>query len=1051
MWELRNKLSRGRISLRRFSLLVTSVMMTFFVTATTLTGTAFAESATRSGNDISFQGKTLTPAPQAVIDAAKPAGAPANTSGYYFNDTQAKKAYFIFTSGPAKDASKGFYVIYDFTPPQNYSNPSPPADVDISGTSGPSTGPASNCSDSVVAGIGWIVCPVVTFLAKGMDMLYGIISNFLVVSTVTNDTSSSIYRLWTIVRDIANICFVIVFLIIVYSQITSIGISNYGIKHMLPRLIIAAILVNVSYWICAVGVDISNILGASIHSIFVGIMDKINTGAQYNNVTVPSWEIITAAVLSGGALVAGIGIAIAANTFTGAIFLLIPFLVGVILAALVALIILAARQALITCLIIIAPLAMVAYVLPNTEKYFDKWRSAFMTLLLLFPIFSVIFSGAQLAGLAIIQNAGGNILTIILGMAVQVAPIVVTPMLVKFSGGIIGKIASIVNNPNKGLLDRTRNWSQGMAQERKNKVLAGQTKHFNGRLGAIHAGTRALDNRRRRIDGKRKAYEAMADNRFAATNQGQMIEAMNRSAANDKQRVENTFASSARGRQLELQSRHLGAEKQEIENSLLRSEGGQRLTQRQHMADIDKTRVSNEFEQSQFGHQVDRAKRVVEAEKKRIENTHQANWDTAVQTDPGLKELELSVKGSEVKAALAKGQVEAMHAEILAKGADSEHVLNLRGVDAITQERVLNIARDIKSDSLDAQLTASVKAMADRQVAENKAAILKETAKALDGGPGEVHVITDAHGRTKNVVEYAAGIKEDVGKRSVVAQARSESSKFTIDDVKNIESTLDYDISSNPVELQKRFMLATTDAERVAYTSIMAKRGAPGALKLRDMAVEMDERFNRGEIDRDTLNDYKELVLAQNPNIMGLGKDLEFYFTNAAYGLDDPDPALAGQIKTFNEIANESSTWGNLSADAFSRMNIINQMQGLRILAHKNPDKYRTLVENLKRSPSAMANMKDDVVQAIKRSADDPYWFTDKYNVPSRDELTEFEEHVLFEPPRTSFTERDGYTQDADYWRQKYEDQVAKTQDMYENAKRRGVDYKTVPDHKPTD
>ena len=120
-----------------------------------------------------------------------------------------------------------------------------------------------------------------------------------------------------------------------------------------------------------------------------------------------------------------------------------------------------------------------------------------MTLLLLFPIFSVIFSGAQLAGLAIIQNAGGSILTIILGMAVQVAPIVVTPMLVKFSGGVISKIAGIVNNPNKGLIDRTRNWSQGMAEERKNKVLAGQTKHFNGRLRKLHAATRALDNRRR--------------------------------------------------------------------------------------------------------------------------------------------------------------------------------------------------------------------------------------------------------------------------------------------------------------------------------------------------------------------------------------------------------------------------------------------------------------------------------------------------------------------------------------------------------------------------
>ena len=92
MWELQNKLSRGRISLRRFSLLVTSVMMTFFVTTILFSDTAFAESATRSGNDVTYQGKILSPAPQDAIDAAKPANAPANTSGYYLLDQQGKKA-----------------------------------------------------------------------------------------------------------------------------------------------------------------------------------------------------------------------------------------------------------------------------------------------------------------------------------------------------------------------------------------------------------------------------------------------------------------------------------------------------------------------------------------------------------------------------------------------------------------------------------------------------------------------------------------------------------------------------------------------------------------------------------------------------------------------------------------------------------------------------------------------------------------------------------------------------------------------------------------------
>ena len=70
-------------------------------------------------------------------------------------------------------------------------------------------------------------------------------------------------------RDFANIIFIIGFLIIVFSQLTSFGVSNYGIKRLLPKIIIAAILVNVSFYICAIAVDLSNILGNSLRGILM--------------------------------------------------------------------------------------------------------------------------------------------------------------------------------------------------------------------------------------------------------------------------------------------------------------------------------------------------------------------------------------------------------------------------------------------------------------------------------------------------------------------------------------------------------------------------------------------------------------------------------------------------------------------------------------------------------------------------------------------------------------------------------------------------------------
>jgi len=760
MWEQSIGVLQGRLSLQRFSVLVIALLVTFFSVASLLAPTAaYADDgATRNGNSIVYQGNSYTMVTATEMPSDITNSAP-GTTGYRYTDN-ASKAYFIFMTGDAAKATSGFYELYDFTPPNNYTNPSTPTKITIAADgdqgSTDSSKQESGCDNSTIGGIGWIVCPTVNFIAKGMDKIYGIISGFLEVKTITNDTHTSIYQLWATVRDIANVAFVIVFMVIVYSQITNLGLSNYSVKNMLPRLIIAAILVNASFWVCAAAVDASNFLGYSIHNMFVALMDKFSVGSNYSG-SIPSWQQVATVALSTGAVIGG-GLFIAANTVSGTIFLLIPILLGAVISALIALIVLATRQALITILIIIAPLAFVAYTMPNAEKHFNKWRETFTTMLLLFPIFSVIFSGAQITGMAIVQSANGNLITIILGMAVQVAPIVITPLLIKFSGNIIGRVAGIVNNPNRGLIDRTRNWSKGMAAERKNKVLAGQNRYFN--RNPLNNATKALDTRRRRIDGKRKAYESMAENRFAATRQGQTIEAMNRSSANEKQRVENVFANSARGRQLELQSRNLGVEKQEIENTLLRSSGGHQLTRRQQMAEIDKTRVHNEFEDSHAGHDVDRAKRVVEAEKKRIENTHQANWDNALRTDAGLNRLELSLKASEMSAAAAKAKLDKMHAEIAFSADTPVHIQNLRGSNPTLESDILRIARDINTQHIETQVAGMAKSAAEHKLSAQINDALLDNELRVDGS---------------RIRAYAAGVgNQDAVLATSVAQHRKE-------------------------------------------------------------------------------------------------------------------------------------------------------------------------------------------------------------------------------------------------------------------------------------
>lgn len=98
------------------------------------------------------------------------------------------------------------------------------------------------------------------FTATLNDGLFGFLRDNLEFKAEFLKTDSAAYKAWQSFLNIANVMFVIAFIAIVFSQVTSIGISNYGIKKLLPKLIVVAILVNVSYFICQLVVDLSNLL-----------------------------------------------------------------------------------------------------------------------------------------------------------------------------------------------------------------------------------------------------------------------------------------------------------------------------------------------------------------------------------------------------------------------------------------------------------------------------------------------------------------------------------------------------------------------------------------------------------------------------------------------------------------------------------------------------------------------------------------------------------------------------------------------------------------------
>ena len=433
---------------------------------------------------------------------------------------------------------------------------------------------AQRASSCTIEQIGWIVCPISSFLATGMDNIFSILEGFLTVAPLSTETSGPLYQTWNIIRSIANVAFVIAFLIIIYSQLTNAGVSNYGLKKLLPRLVVSAILVNLSYFICSVAVDLSNITGSGLQGLLLSVRDTVTQG--HTAAGAPSWKAITAAVLAGGTAAAGGSIAIgslviASGASVGAaVILLLPILLGLLVAIIVALLVLAARQAIIVLLIILAPLAFVAFLLPNTEKLFDKWRGLFITLLVFFPIFALLFGGSQLASFIIMQtvdSANPNAINvIILALFVQIAPLVITPLLVKFSGGLIGRIAGIVNNPSKGLINQTRSWSKERSQQMAARNMARQDPVR--RRQVMRSFALGMDQSRRLREDRLTANKETSDARYANSDGYSNIQQQLRFAQDDKKvgtesanlRYESSRTTSAVVRNLDTTNRQLTVE-----------------------------------------------------------------------------------------------------------------------------------------------------------------------------------------------------------------------------------------------------------------------------------------------------------------------------------------------------------------------------------------------------------------------------------------------------------------------------------------------------------
>lgn len=373
------------------------------------------------------------------------------TQYYKFSGTITPQDIFAFLRNIPAD----YELEFESDSSSDYYNvdPTDPDDIARAG----SAEAERTCYDSA-GSANWIVCPIIDNGSSASTAMYGFIEKLL-------QTNTSIFRLdnkndkdegangtfvaWGKFRDYANIAFIIVFVVVILSQVTGMGIDNYGVKKILPKLILGALLVNISYFVCQIAVDSGNLVGGGVKDLFNNIIKGI--GLEDMNLK-PAFDGMKAGTVAIGVSAAAILAAIigAAWYFSGG-GIVVPILLGVIgivIGIIFLLVMLAVRQGLAVILTVASPLAFIAYMLPNTRTLFNKWLKLFAGTLLAYPICSaVVYGGQMVSSIIIVSSANGsgfvtNFALLLTAGILSIAPVFFIPTLITKSMGGIATVAN---------------------------------------------------------------------------------------------------------------------------------------------------------------------------------------------------------------------------------------------------------------------------------------------------------------------------------------------------------------------------------------------------------------------------------------------------------------------------------------------------------------------------------------------------------------------------------------------------------------------------------
>lgn len=246
-------------------------------------------------------------------------------------------------------------------------------------------------------------------------------------------------------------------------------LDAYTVKKAIPRVVVAVIAINLSIYLCIAAIDITTIIGRSLHSLlvtpFVGPDSFKEIGIDFSLANAGLVGVLGAGAMLGAY---SVFITIIGAGFVGLLIMLLPIIISITLIALAVLFTLIIRQGLLVFLTVISPLAIVCYILPGTEKYFKQWWDLFLKTLLVYPIIAAIFAMSNVLAAILLTSANGSsasmfpgnyfaqqtdtmkAMQILVAIIVLYLPLVLIPFAFKIAGGAIAAVMNMANQRASG-------------------------------------------------------------------------------------------------------------------------------------------------------------------------------------------------------------------------------------------------------------------------------------------------------------------------------------------------------------------------------------------------------------------------------------------------------------------------------------------------------------------------------------------------------------------------------------------------------------------------